>query len=237
MAIKAILFDLDGTLLPMEDQNKFIKTYFDSLTEYMIPHGYEPRQFMSAVWNSTMAMIKNDGSDINENVFWREFAKVYGERGMADKVYIDDFYNHDFVKAKAVCGYTPRAKETVDLVKELGYRAVLATNPVFPRVATEARIRWAGCSVEDFELITVYENSSYAKPQSGYYREILDALGLSPEECVMVGNDTSDDMSAEALGMRVFLLTECLINESGADISEYPHGDFTALAEYLRSLN
>ena len=237
MAIKAILFDLDGTLLPMEDQNRFIKMYFDSLTEFMIPHGYEPKRFMSAVWNSTMAMIKNDGSDINENVFWREFAKVYGERGMADKVYIDDFYNRAFIKAKAACGYTPRAKETVELVKSLGYRAVLATNPVFPRVATEARIGWAGCSADDFELITVYENSSSAKPNPKYYEEILNALGLAPEECVMVGNDTRDDMSAEALGMKVFLLTECLINESGADISKYPNGDFSALADYLRSLN
>ena len=70
-----------------------------------------------------------------------------------------------------------------------------------------------------------------------YYREILKALALTPEECVMVGNDTRDDMSAAALGMRVFLLTDCLINEAGEDISKYPHGDFSALAEYLRSLN
>jgi FMN phosphatase YigB (HAD superfamily) len=104
-------------------------------------------------------------------------------------------------------------------------------------VATEARIGWAGLDTEDFELITTYENSSYSKPTEEYYREILKALALTPEECVMVGNDTRDDMSAAALGMRVFLLTDCLINEAGEDISKYPHGDFSALAEYLRSLN
>ena len=44
-------------------------------------------------------------------------------------------------------------------VKELGLRAVLATNPIFPAVATRSRIRWAGLEPEDFELCTTYENS------------------------------------------------------------------------------
>lgn len=237
MAIKAVLFDLDGTLLPMQDQNRFIKLYFGSLTEYMAAYGYDGDEFMAAMWHSVMSMMKNDGADTNERVFWREFIKIYGRRGAADRGVIDDFYKNRFVATKVACGYTERAKETVELVKLLGLRAVLATNPVFPRIATEARISWAGLDREDFELITTYENSSYSKPNEDYYKEILAKLGLTPEECVMVGNDTRDDMSAEALGMRVFLLTDCLINEAGADISKYPHGDFSDLAEYLRALN
>lgn len=236
MAIKAVLFDLDGTLLPMQDQNRFIKLYFDSLTEYMAAYGYDRDEFVAAMWHSVMSMMKNDGADTNECIFWREFIKIYGERGAADKGIIEDFYKRDFFATKAACGYTERAMEAVELVRSLGWRAVLATNPVFPRVATEARICWAGLTTQDFELITTYENSSYSKPSASYYKEILKKLGLTPEECVMVGNDTRDDMSAEALGMRVFLLTDCLINESGVDISKYPHGDFAALAEYLKAL-
>ena len=40
--IKTILFDLDGTLLPM-DQDAFTKAYFKSLSEYLLPFGYEPK--------------------------------------------------------------------------------------------------------------------------------------------------------------------------------------------------
>ncbi len=237
MKIKAVLFDLDGTLLPMEDQGRFIKLYFDSLVEYMVPYSYDPKEFEAAMWHSVIAMMKNDGSEINENIFWREFEGIYGERAISDRAKIDDFYTNHFVKAKSACGYTPRAKDTVELVKATGRRVVLATNPVFPRVATEARIGWAGCSPSDFELVTTYDNSSYSKPSGAYYKEILKKLDLSPEECLMVGNDTRDDMSAEKIGMRVFLLTECLINESGEDISKYPHGDFDALAEYIKNLD
>lgn len=33
--------------------------------------------------------------------------------------------------------------------------------------------------------------------------------------------------------MRVFLLTDTLINRDGADISQYPHGDFAGLKSYI----
>ena len=52
----------------------------------------------------------------------------------------------------------------------------------------------------------------------------------------MVGNDAHEDMIAETLGMKVFLLTDCLINKQGRDITTWPHGDFDALMEHLRAL-
>ena len=52
----------------------------------------------------------------------------------------------------------------------------------------------------------------------------------------MVGNDVGEDMIAGILGMKVFLLTDCLINQAGADISVYPNGSFPELLHYIRSL-
>ena len=53
----------------------------------------------------------------------------------------------------------------------------------------------------------------------------------------MVGNDVDEDMIAGRLGMKTFLLTDCLINKSGADISRWPHGGYEALYAYLDTLN
>lgn len=39
--IKVALFDLDGTLLPM-DQDAFTRGYFNLLAKKLAPHGYEP---------------------------------------------------------------------------------------------------------------------------------------------------------------------------------------------------
>ena len=89
---------------------------------------------------------------------------------------------------------------------------------------------------EDFEWITTYENSKYCKPNLRYYQEVLERLGVAPEECLMVGNDVGDDMVAEELGMQVFLLTDCLINKNKEDISAYPHGGFPELLDYIHAL-
>lgn len=232
MSIKMVLFDLDGTLLPM-DQDVFVNAYFTTLLQKMAPHGYEPKSFLDTMWRGVYAMIKNDGTRTNEEAFWRVFGGVYGERVVEDKPAFEAYYHKEFQGVRSVCGYTPKAVEVLDFLKARGVRVALATNPLFPAVATESRIRWAGLSPEDFELYTTYENSRYCKPNPAYYREVAAALSVRPEECLMVGNDVSDDMVAEGLGMQVFLLTDCLINKDEADLSAWPHGDFEALLSFL----
>lgn len=127
----------------------------------------------------------------------------------------------------------PKAAITVRTVKEIGLQVALATNPIFPAVATESRIRWAGLEPEEFELYTTYENIGYCKPNPDYYREIARRLGVRPEQCLMVGNDVAEDMVAETIGMKVFLLTDCLINKTREDINQYRRGSFEQLMQYL----
>ncbi|MBQ0059016.1 MAG: HAD family hydrolase [Lachnospiraceae bacterium] len=233
MSIKTVLFDLDGTLLPM-DMDAFTTGYFKLLAKKVAPLGYEPQKLVKSIWAGTAAMVKNDGSCTNEDAFWKLFASLYpGQDVLKDKPVFDEFYRIEFQGAQAVCGFDPVAAETVNKIKEAGYRVTLATNPLFPHVATESRIRWAGLEPEDFEDYTTYENCHYCKPNPQYYVEVLERLGLKAEECLMVGNDVDEDMIAETLGMKVFLLTDCLINKHDKDISAYPHGNFADLQKWL----
>ena len=78
MNITTILFDLDGTLLPM-DQEAFTTGYFKLLAKKLAPYGYEPKSLVDAIWAGTAAMVKNDGSCTNEQAFWKKFAAIYGE--------------------------------------------------------------------------------------------------------------------------------------------------------------
>jgi FMN phosphatase YigB (HAD superfamily) len=137
---------------------------------------------------------------------------------------------------KSSCGFEPLAVKTVSELKKRGFRVALATNPLFPREATERRIRWTGLSPNDFEIYTTYENSSFCKPDLAYYTEVIEKLGVKADECLMVGNDVGEDMIAEKLGMKVFLVTNCLINNSNVDISAFPHGDLSALLNFVDQL-
>ena len=232
MTIKAILFDLDGTLLPM-DQDKFIGAYAKALAMRMMQKGYEPKKFIDSLWAGVGAMVKNDGSCMNHDAFWKAFCAIHGEKVMEDKPFVEEFYRIEFNQIQASCGYTQKSKELIDELKGTGVKIVLATNPLFPEMATAHRIRWAGLAPEDFELFTTYDNSRFCKPNLKYYLEILEKIGCKPEECIMVGNDVSEDMIAEQLGMKVFLLTDCIINKEEKDINLYPHGSFEELRAFL----
>ena len=228
MSIEVVLFDLDGTLLPM-DQEVFVRAYFGGISKRLAPYGYPPEKLIETIWKGTAAMVQNDGLQTNEAVFWKYFSSVFGEKSLADMPVFEAFYREDFGKVQASCGYDPMAAEVVSLLKAKGIRVGLATNPIFPAIATEQRIRWAGLKPSDFEFYTTYENASFCKPNPAYYQSILDDLQVVPEQCLMVGNDVTEDMVAQTLGMQVFLLTPCMINKYGKDISAYPQGDFSDL--------
>ena len=236
MKITTVLFDLDGTLLPM-DPNVFIKAYFGGLARRLAPHGYEPQKLIDSIWSGTAAMIKNNGDTTNEELFWQGFEAAYGKPARQDEELFAAFYREDFDTVQSSCGYTPAAREIVDTVKACGLRTALATNPIFPAMATERRIAWAGLSPSDFELVTTYENSRHCKPNLEYYRDIMQVLGVCPEECLMVGNDVGEDMIAQTLGCRVFLLTNDLINPKNVDISIYPNGSYQELIDFIKNLN
>ena len=205
LVLKAILFDLDGTLLPME-QELFLKAYMGKLVAALQPHGYEPQKLMHTILKGIEAMAKNDGSQSNESAFWNTFASVYGNRSLDDYKIFEDFYTNIFPSVQSVCGFDPMANEVIKAAKERGYRLALATNPMFPKAATYERIRWAGLDHADFDLITTYENCSTSKPNPAYYKDVLRRMNCTVEESLMVGNDVGEDMiPSESIGMQVFL--------------------------------
>ena len=109
MSIKVVLFDLDGTLLPM-DQDVFIKTYFGMLTEEMVKHGYDRKLFSGALLGGIDGMMKNSGKVTNEQMFWEIFCSVLGEEnGKAAYPYLDSFYENVFDNVSRSCGYDPSA--------------------------------------------------------------------------------------------------------------------------------
>lgn len=215
--INTILFDLDGTLLPM-DQEEFIKLYFKGLyTRFSGAYDFE--LFEKAIWKGTGAMYQNDGRYSNEDLFWAVFTKEMDVLRADIEDEFTDFYNKEFSIARGATKARPAITAFVHRLSENGYRLVAATNPLFPKTATRNRLRWAGFNPDDFCHITTYEHCHFCKPNLKYYEEILQTIGSRPEECVMIGNDNQEDMCVESLGIKGFLVTDCLINRDNADIN------------------
>lgn len=211
---KGIFFDLDGTLLPL-DLAEMMNSYFRALTIKLSPL-VEPVSFMEALTAGVEKMLYNDGQGTNEQVFMEAFFRRLDRDPRQLLPVFDEFYNNEYRELGRHVVPRPEARRALDLAAASGAKVVLATNPVFPRLAVEARLEWAGLAGYPFTAITSYENSSFCKPNPGYYLEILQATGLQGPDCLMVGNDTKEDLVAAELGLSTFLLEDFLIDRGSA---------------------
>lgn len=204
--IKAVLFDLDGTLLPMNEE-VFTKTYFGLLCKKLIPFGYEKDKLISTVWAGTKAMVKNQGEKTNFDVFWKVFGETFGEEKLEDRKKFDDFYLNEFKQTKEVCGENNLAKEIVLFARSKGLKTILASNPLFPRDGMITRMGFVDLNEKDFDYISSYENSHYSKPNPKYYLEILEANGLLASEVIMFGNsEIEDGEAASSAGIKTYIV-------------------------------
>ena len=237
--MNTILFDLDGTLLPI-DLETFTGVYLKEISKVCAPKlNCDGNDMIRALWTGTKEMQKNDGAMSNHDRFWLCFEKlIKADLKEAEKI-TDEFYSNEFAVVKPHLRKTDLPAQWIKTLKDKGYALVLATNPLFPTAAIRARLDWLGLSMDDFILATDYANSSFCKPNPDYYTEILGKIGKAPAECMMVGNNVHEDMCATKLGMGGFLITDFLENPQEVDFAaagEYSSGDYDAFTAFVDGL-
>ncbi len=213
--LKAIFFDLDGTLLRI-DENKFASLYFELMGKKMKPYGYDPSILEKAFYKGTYLMMTNDGKRTNEEVFWDFFSTIY-PNARKDYDIFESFYSDEFKSLETIIEKESLSKEIVEYTKKKGLLPVLSTNPIFPKVGQMTRINMLGLSYDDFSYVTSYENSCYCKPNPLYFKTLLERFSLKSDEVIVFGNnDYEDGDCASALGIKVCLIDGYLIHSSHA---------------------
>lgn len=235
MKFKAILFDMDGTLVPM-DTNTFTKGYLKFLYAKLAKYGLNAATFGKDMWAGVAAMAANDGTATNEDRFWEVFSKLTGTSKDTINAECLDFYGNEFQQARMFTEENPLAADAVHTAREKAPYVILATNPMFPMVGQHTRMSWVGLKPEDFDLITAYEEERFCKPNPMYFTSICQRFGFRPEECLMIGNDEDEDMhAAKIAGLNCWLVTDWMI-PSEKHPWDGPKGTFAETLEMLRNL-
>ncbi len=203
--IKQLLVDLDGTLLgnralPLSldfvrralarmrkygGWRKSISTLIAINREFRIPH-------------------KELTNDIRVTRLFSERMNVGLEEG---RQILRDGVSMIFPSLKKHFYPVPGSRDFLLWAKER-YPLFLATNPVWPIEIVEMRLKWADIEPEWFASMTHIRKMHACKPEREYYLEILDELGLKPEECLLIGDDVKMDLPATRVGIRVFIVGE-----------------------------
>ncbi len=235
MRYQAILFDLDGTLLPM-NLEAFTKLYLQALARELAPFGLVGEGLFKPFWAATKAMMGNTTGKLNSDVFWETFTALSGLSREQVEPVCDAFYTGGFASGRAATAENPLAKEAVRIAHEKADYVILATNPLFPMAAQETRMGWLGLTQADFDLVTCYTSDRHCKPNPAYFHDICARFSLDPARCLMIGNDDREDMQcASAAGMDAWLVTDCRLPDW-----ENPwtgrQGTFAELVEMLKNL-
>ena len=207
--IKAVLFDMDDTLLDI-NLTAFMGLYVSDISRIMAKiAGGSPLSFAAAFARCYLAMASPRRADglTNFEVYAREFERLTG-------VPVDEpairlalrFYERELLPRRSggIVAARPMSGgiEALQQVQTLGLRCALATNPSFSGPCIRTRMGWAGIADAPFERVSHMCNSTRLKPSARYYEEFVAALGLRPEECLMVGNDAKRDFPRPDVGMR-----------------------------------
>ncbi len=219
--LRAVLFDLDGTLLQVE-MGRFIPTYVNGLAAHFADFA-DRRRFADTLVAATFALIRDTSdSQTNEELFLAALERHLGIGPALFRQRLQAYAGDGLQSLGALIEPLPLARDILASCFARGWTVIIATNPVFPRTVVEARLRWGGLADFAYPLVTSYENTRFCKPQPGYFRDILAQFDLAPEECLMVGNDTEHDLAAAGVGIPTFLVDTWLIDRLEGDF----HCDF-----------
>lgn len=205
-----LLIDLDDTLLG-NDINTFLPAYLKLLGKHLIAY-VAPDTMVQNLLASTQVMLKNNAATLSlEHSFDQAFYPAIGRTKTELKPILEQFYEQIFPGLQPLTTQRPEAVQLVETAIQRGHTLVIATNPIFPRMAILHRLRWAGLPPEQvpFALITDYERFHYAKPNPAFFAEILAQMSWPAQPAVVIGNSLEDDLiPAAKLGLPIFWVNE-----------------------------
>lgn len=233
---KAILFDLDDTLL-RNDMNSFVEAYWRTLLP-RIQTVFPDHNIKEAILIATQAMIKSNRSDKTlRDIFIHSFESTTQLDFVDVEPIFLDYYQSDYRNIRQVTQLIHGANNALEAALKITDTLVLATIPIFPLVAIEERLKWAGLEHAPFSFITSFELMHASKPNPQYYAEIAEHVGCKPEACLMIGNDYRDDMIAKAVGMKTFLITDYAMRKDENQFEPEYQGTMMDLIDFLASMN
>jgi FMN phosphatase YigB (HAD superfamily) len=225
MMLKAVLFDLDNTLIHYSEREFFERYIVGVMGRFadIMPGNV----FVDKLLRGTQSLLRNNGEMSNAERFLETFCADHGELRQEVWTRFMRFYETEYDELRSLATVLPEVRDVFLRLAEKDVKLVIASNPIWPLAAQAARLSWAGIGDLRFDLITHIENTTYCKPNLEYYREICGTISETPEACLMVGNDPVNDMVVAHIGMKTYLVTDA--DEADTELSRSTHTN--ALAE------
>jgi FMN phosphatase YigB (HAD superfamily) len=208
--IKAILLDLDDTLITANSES-FFPEYVALMARRLSVLAAEETALSALRSGVRAAGTDLDPLKTTEEVFMTAFAEMVTRPREEIQAAFETFFTTDLPTLRGRVSARQKAIQLLDWLFAHDYTVVVATNPVTPETAIHQRMAWGQIPIGryPFALITTLETMHFTKPNPHYYEEILARTGARPEETLMVGDHWEWDIEgAVNAGLNTFWVTD-----------------------------
>jgi len=218
--LRAVLFDLDNTLIHFGER-QFFQGYIPAVAR-VFADVMPGDLFLERLLSSTGMVLNNNGRMLNVDCFMSAFCKGY--EAQRDELWkrFTRFYETEYDQFRSLASVPVGVRDMLLQLRERSLKLVIASNPLWPSIAQNKRLAWAGLGDLEFDLVTHIENMTRCKPNVEYYHEVCTKIGERPEACLMVGNDPVNDMVVGTIGMKTYLVTDS--DAAGLEVSRTTYG-------------
>lgn len=180
--IKAILFDLDGTIL---DRQSSLINFID----------YQYNKFINYLNHIDQTTFKNKFLELDRNGYvWKDkvyvqLIDIFNITGLSADDLLDDYINN-FCNQ---CLPYPNLKETLDILSSNGYKLGIITNGKYPFQYYNIK----SLQIEEYmDVILVSEKENIKKPNPLIFERAAKKLNVDLCECLFVGDSFKNDYAA-----------------------------------------
>ncbi len=242
MDIRALLFDVNGTLIDLETDEGLEEIYraiAHFLTyEGISLHRWEVRDLYFQITQRQRAASTEKFVEWDATAVWREFLERTGSdytRSLsAEKLaqlplFLTEL--HRGIARKKLRLY-PQVQETLEQLRSR-YQLAVVSDAQSAYAVPELR---AVGLLNYFNPVIVSGDYGYRKPDPRLFQKALDTLGVRPEQAFYVGNDLYHDIwGAQEVGMKAILVSYNGANLSSEAIS--PDYIIYNFAELMQAVN
>ena len=208
MAVKAIIFDVDGTLSETEEAHRqaFNKTF----VEFGLPW----------VWSQELyaELLKTTGGKERMTTYLRDHLNEPADQAKIAEIHKRKTAVYGELIAKGAAALRPGIADLIEDAARNGVRVAVATTTNRPNVDRLAEACFGKPAREVFEVIAAGDEVENKKPASDVFDLAVANLGFDPSECVGLEDSRNGLLSCNGAGV------PCVVSPGvytlGSDFSE-----------------
>ncbi|MFW5691942.1 MAG: HAD-IA family hydrolase [Chloroflexota bacterium] len=229
--IKAVLLDLDNTLILNPDRN-FASTFLEKLSAFFERH-WQVQNF-GQIYRDGLRHLhhRSDYDTPNMHALAQFIAAATRRTNAAASQALTDFYQDVYPSLAHCVTAMPGAHKLIETLQERGYRVVIASNPIYPVEAVLLRLKWAGLphAANAYDFVSSADNMHFIKPNAAFFAEIIARVGIEPDETVIIGDRYEHDIrAASMIGIHGFLLDNGSETTTAPDVKRTTFEAFSKL--------